>query len=320
MSASSTGSESNPAPELSAGTASEPSVPEPSVVDSDDLEPAAVVSTAIESTEPGVTALGDWGRAMDQALDSQTPEAVAPLAQVILARLPRHLPTYERLLRALWSLKHWQEGDEWGRRLLQADPSNPLAWRAVARAAEERHERAQANMIWRRAFEVSPYAADIRAGLARTSIGVRDPLALTPACLGALYMRGYRWQHAAAIHRSLIAADARRIDFQVNLMVALWRLDSTREAYRLARHLARNHPLLIMPWIVVSVLGDETDLALAQNPLATMDPDGEFVRRWLRLDQASPAERALVRLLPGTPVTLTVTENEVNLLPVESPA
>lgn len=261
--------------------------------------------------------LGRWGLAIDQALDRRDVAVASSLAMVTLTRLPRHLATYERLLRSLWIGKRWEEGGEWGRRLLQADPGNALAWRAVARAAEERRERERANTIWRRAFEVAPYDPDIRAGLVRTSLGGGDPLRLTQACLGALYLRGYRWQHAVAIYRSLIAADSRRIDFQVNLMMALWRLRIGREAYRLARHLVHDHPLLIMPWVVVSALGDENDRTLAQNPLDTMDPDGEFTRHWLRLDLAPPVERTQIPLPFRGAVTFSVTEEEAKLLPLQ---
>ena len=254
------------------------------------------------------------GAAVDQALARGDLAAVTTLVTLALTHLPRHLATYERLLRGLWEDKRWEEGDEWGRRLLQADPGNALAWRAVARAAEERRERERANTIWRRAFEVSPYDPDIRAGLVRTSIGGGDPLRLTQACLGSLYMRGYRWQHAAAIYRALIAADSRRIDFQVNLMTAFWRLGRNREAYRLARTLVRDHPLLIIPWVVLSALGDDADRILARNPLDTMDPDGEFTRGWLRLDLAPPAERANVALPFQGPVMLSVNEEEAKLL------
>ncbi len=92
------------------------------------------------------------------------------LAQVVLKRMPRHLETYQWLLQAAWQLKQWDEGEEWGRRLLQADPNNALAWRAVARGVEERGERAQSHAIWQRAFEVAPFDPDVRSGLSRTSL------------------------------------------------------------------------------------------------------------------------------------------------------
>ncbi|MBK8046536.1 MAG: hypothetical protein IPK16_05030 [Anaerolineales bacterium] len=50
--------------------------------------------------------------------------------------MPRHLATYQRLVRATWQLKRWQEGEDWSRRLLQADPGNAVAWRSLAFAVE----------------------------------------------------------------------------------------------------------------------------------------------------------------------------------------
>ena len=258
--------------------------------------------------------LAAWNRAMAQALLADRPAEVAPLAQVVLRRLPRHLATYQRLLQAMWLLKDWQEGEEWGRRLLQADPNNPLAWRAVARGVEEQGKRAQAHAIWLRAFEVSPYDADIRAGLARTSLDAGNDLRLNRACLATLYRFGFRWRHAVGEYRALVDADPRRIDFQVGLMIALWRLGATADAYTLARRLAAQHPHIIMAWIVTAVAGDENDRALAHNPIRSMDPEGEYARQWLRLADAPSSERAVARLLPKGDVPLKVSKEEARLV------
>ena len=87
------------------------------------------------------TVLADWAVAIEKCFAADAPEAVVPMARVILQKYPRHLATYQRLLRALWRLEQWTEGEEWGRRLLRADPGNALAWRALAMAAEQRGER-----------------------------------------------------------------------------------------------------------------------------------------------------------------------------------
>jgi tetratricopeptide (TPR) repeat protein len=260
------------------------------------------------------TQLDAWGRAMDQTLRAGDAAAVAPLAQVVLERYPRHLPTYARLLEAFWQLRRWEEGEEWARRLLNADPCYGRAWRAVARAAEARQDRAAAHAIWQRAFEVDPYQPDIRVGLSRTTLGDSKPLQISQAGLGTLYLRGYRWSHAATIYRALIAVDARRIDFQINLMTALWRTGDDASAYQLARHLTREHPLLLLPWVVLNDLGDDNDRVLAHNPIATMDPDGEFVRRRLRIDLAPPNERATDKRLATGPVPLAVSPAEAKFL------
>jgi tetratricopeptide (TPR) repeat protein len=236
--------------------------------------------------------------------------AAAALVGVILRRLPRHLPSYQRLLRAAWLLKRWDEGEDWGRRLLRADPANALAWRALARAAEQRNQRAQAQAAWQRAFESEPYEPEIRSGLSRTTLhplgssvaGEPDVLALNPACLARLYLRGYRWERAERLYRQLTTADPRRSDFQVGLLAALWQLNARTEAYGLARTLTQQHPHLLLAWTVLDQLGDLNDQALARNPITTMDPDGEFVRQWLAL----PFERGQVEL--------TVSERERALL------
>ena len=231
--------------------------------------------TATEGTRVATT-LAAWGRAIDRSVDARFPDVAARLAEVVLGQLPHHLPTYGRMLQLCWNEQAWKTGEEWGRRLLQADPGNAMAWRALAQAAEDEDRRAEANIIWRRAFEMSPYDPDIRAGLSRTSLDPHFALEYNLASLAAIYMRGWRWKQAADSYRRLAQADRRRVDFQVSLAVALWQSGQTGEAYGLARHLVEHHPHLLMAWRTLAGTGDENDLALAEYPIATMDPDSEY--------------------------------------------
>jgi tetratricopeptide (TPR) repeat protein len=223
------------------------------------------------------TPLANWNRAIELALHEGKPEAAARLAQVVLRRMPRHLLTYYRLLQATWMLKRWEEGEDWAKRLLQADPCNALAWRALAQASEQRGKRSQAHAIWQRAFEMNPYEPEIRAGLNRTNLDEPNVFALNLACLGAIYVRGGHWEHAAAVYRTLVKADPRRVDFQIYLMLALWQTYATQEAYALARHLVQTQQRLLLAWVVLDAAGDENDQALARSPLETLDPGGDFV-------------------------------------------
>lgn len=273
--------------------------------------PAAPESatSALETRIP----LVQWGQAMDRALTLGEAALAAALAQAVLQRYPRHLATYARLLRAAWLLRRWQEGADWGRRLLQADPGNPTAWQAVARDLENRGDRTAARSVWQRAFESDPYASEIRVGLSRTSLGVAEPLLLNQACLATLYLRSYRWKHAGVVYRSLLEANPRRSDFLAGWMVALWRQGHGQEAYQVARHIVRHQPHVFMAWVVIRAVGDETDRALAQNPILTMDPDGEFVRQRLYLDNAPTAERNSVRSA-GRHTLIAPTSTEMDLL------
>jgi tetratricopeptide (TPR) repeat protein len=229
---------------------------------------------------------------MDLALARGEAEIAARMAQFVLDHLPRHLATYQRLLRVTWLLKRWDEGEDWARRLLQADPGNPWAWQALATAAEQRGQRAQAHAMWQRAFEMSPYAPEIRAGLARTSLDEPNSLALDFACLGMIYLRGLRWEPAARAYRQLVKADPRRIDFQLCLMAALWQGRAHEEAYALARHLVQSKPNLLLAWVVLEAIGDANDKALAAHPITSMDPDGEFVATQLGIPAVPTATNA----------------------------
>jgi len=253
------------------------------------------------------TSLADWSRAIDAAIEAQSAVAATLMAEVVLAYFPRHLPTYLRMLQICWHMERWSEGEEWGRRLLQADPGNSLAWRALARAAELEDKRAQSNIIWRRAFEMSPYEPEIRAGLTRTSLNPPSVLAYDPACLAALYLRGRHWDEAADAYRALVAADQRRVDFQLCLAVALWQMGEEREAYTLARVLVQRHPYLLMAWMTLADIGDEADRALAANPLDTMDPDREYAAAYWGVGERRDD------------ISILVTEEEVELLKYRLP-
>jgi len=258
------------------------------------------------------TILADWSIAIDQCLETARPEEAAALAQIVLRKLPRHLATYQRLLQIAWRLRRWEEGEEWGRRLLRADPGNALAWRALAMAAEQREQRSEAHVIWQRALEAAPYTPEIRAGLVRTTLrplgdaapirADAPPLILNLACLATLYLRGLHWERAGESYKQLLQIDSRRVDFQVGLMAALWQQRARQAAYQLAQQLTTNHPHLLLAWVVRSALGNADDRALAQNPIATMDPDGDFVSSWFGAHYEAPA------------ATLTVSETEAALV------
>jgi tetratricopeptide (TPR) repeat protein len=245
--------------------------------------------TSTASAPFGRQDLAAASAALDAALTADDPQGAAQLAQPILKAWPRHLATYQRLLTAAWRLQRWDEGEDWGRRLLRADPGSASAWQALAMAAEQRSQRAQAHAAWQRAFEAEPYAAEIRAGLSRTMLRTADRaddaavLMLNLACLARLYLKGYRWARAAALYRQLIHAAPQRIDFQAALLAALWQQRARQEALELSRELSQQQPHLFLAWVVLEDVGDVNDKALARNPLTSMDPAGEYTSRWLGL-------------------------------------
>jgi tetratricopeptide (TPR) repeat protein len=251
--------------------------------------------------------LGTWSAAMQRALNEDRPGDAVLLSHVVLRQLPRHLATYLRLIRAAWMLRRWEEGDSWGRRLLRADPSNALAWRAVAMASEQRSERSRSHARWQRAFESDPYEPEIRAGLVRTSVDLARLPALNDSCLATLYLRGMRWEQAAELFAALAERDNRRTDYQIGQLLALWQLGLNEQAYELAGRLTQTQPYLLYAWIVTDATGDANDQALARHPLTTMDPDGDYLRlstglaapdRQVRLNLTEADKEVLERVLP----------------------
>ena len=262
------------------------------------------------NTDAKTVSLTEWNDLIEDLLYTNQPEQAIRALRVVLKQMPQHLPSYERILLATWMLKRWEEGYEWGTRLLRADPSSPAAWRAVAMATEQRTEeqtakstvRGQAHSIWQRAFELDPYGPEIRAGLSRTSLERTHALELNQACLAALHFRSHRWRLAASMYTTLIAANEHRYDFHINRLISLWQGGSRPEAYRLAQWLVHHERTLLLPWIVLEAIGDENDKALALSPIQAMDPDGEYVSNWLKMST------------PREPITIRVNQLEAQMI------
>ncbi len=222
------------------------------------------------------TQLSHWNNVIDNCLAANRPEDALPLIRVILKSLPRHLSTYFRLLQVIWLLQRWDEGRMWALRLLQADPGSELAWAVLARGAEAQANPTLAQRYWTLALENAPYNRPIRQGMSRTLLRQKRPLMLTRPALATLYRMGGRWERAIRIYIELTKAEPRRVDFQSNLLEAMWHCGRTQDALQLARDLILHHPYLLLGWVVSARIGDDDDQALAQAPLAALDPDGEY--------------------------------------------
>lgn len=254
-----------------------------------------------------------WGRSIDRTIRAGQMGRAISMADLVLQQRRRHLPTYQRLIEALWQLRRWEEAGEWGRRLLHADPGNGPAWRAVARQLEAAEERGHAQVAWRRAFECDPFDPAIRVGLNRTNLGQSNPLRLNQAALARLHLRGYHWRQAAGVYGELVETNPQRSDYLVGWALALWRHGRHRDAYHAARYATQHFPHILIPWAILADLGDANDRALAQNPLETMDPDGEFVGMQLRLDNAPPQERSGTTGRTPRPTLIHVPADQVPL-------
>ena len=149
------------------------------------------------------TQLSHWNDVIDGCLAASRAEDALPLIRIILTSLPRHLPTYFRLLQVVWLMRRWHEGREWALRLLSADPGSELAWAVLARCAEADGELALAQRYWTLALENAPYNRPIRQGLSRTLLRQKRPLMLTRPALATLYRMGGRWKRAIRIYAEL---------------------------------------------------------------------------------------------------------------------
>lgn len=247
--------------------------------------------------------LAVWNQAIDELIRSRRAEEALPRIRTVLRNFPRHLPSYFRLLQAIWLLRRWDEGEDWALRLLRADPCNELAWAVLANAAEQQGQLTDARLYWQRAFENAPYNRHIRAGIVRTSPGKENPLALTAAALASLCRMDGRWSRAAALYVAMSGESPQRSDLLCARIESLWRAGEQNEALRQATHLARQEPNCIIAWVVATHAGDETDQALAQAPLAALDADCEYI-----------GVRFGAELAPSRPASIGVSRAEAALL------
>jgi len=257
------------------------------------------MTAQIRDSRASSVPLATWNQTIDELLQNRRAEEAILRIRTVLKSLPRHLPSYFRLLQAIWILRRWDEGQDWALRLLRADPCNELAWGVLANAAEGQGHLAEARRYWQRAFENAPYSQQIRAGVVRTSPGKTDPLQLTPVAFATLCRMDGRWGRAVEIYAALEQEYPRRADLHCARLESLWHCERGGDALLIASHLVRREPNLIVGWVVSALVGDETDQALAQAPLAALDADGEYA-----------AVRFGAELVSGRAVTIGVSSAE----------
>ncbi len=235
--------------------------------------------------------LSAWGKAIDTALDEGEIQQAVALAHLLLRKQPRHLVTYERIIHLCWTARRWEEGREWGLRLLRGDPSNVLGWGILALGAEKRAEKqaerggqadlSTAHGLWDRALALDPYNAEVRAGWQRTANDSAAQPVLTQAALAFLQLRAKRWASALPLFATLSRLDSGQVIYSMGRLLSLWRTQDGPTARGLAQELTASHRSMLAGWLVLASVGDLNDRAIAQGHVQSLDPDGEYATRWL---------------------------------------
>ena len=247
----------------------------------------------IDEGNEATVQLSAWGKAIDTALDEGEIHRAVALAQLLLRKQPRHLATYERIIHLCWTARRWEEGREWGLRLLRGDPSNVLGWGILALSAEKRAEKqaegggqtnlSTAHSLWDRALALDPYNAEVRAGWQRTATDLTTQPVLTQAALAFLQLRAKRWEAALPQFFALSRLDSGQVIYSQGYLLSLWRTQDSRAARQLAQELTTTHRGMLAGWLVLASMGDVNDRAIAQGHVQSLDPDGEYATRWLGL-------------------------------------
>ena len=249
----------------------------------------------IDEGNEATVQLSAWGKAIDTALDEGEIHRAVALAQLLLRKQPRHLATYERIIHLCWTARRWEEGREWGLRLLRGDPSNVLGWGILALGAEKRAEKraekqaerggqadlSTAHGLWDRALALDPYNAEVRAGWRRTANDPTTQPVLTQAALAFLQLRAKEWASALPLFDTLSRLDSGQVIYSMGRLLSLWRTQNGPGARGLAQELTASHRSMLAGWLVLASVGDVNDRAIAQGHVQSLDPDGEYATRWL---------------------------------------
>ncbi len=216
---------------------------------------------------------------LDQHLDEGRLEAAATVLRGLLVQRPLHLPAYERALSLTWQLGSFRECESMALRLLNADPLNLTAHTVLASLAERRTgpQSDESVRLWQAAWHLKPLNQEIR----QHWLAAQGNLELDIPALGFLRMYGRHWPEAASLFAQLCEQYPEREDWRLAWVISLWRGYEREEAWKMARTLVNRNRYLLAGWHILSVVGDQTDQAIAQTYTAMLDPDGSHTQHML---------------------------------------
>ncbi len=132
------------------------------------------------------------------------------------------------------------------RRVLSADPEDPVAYTSLATIFQRQGLISEAAWHLERAYELVPDNMQTRKDLLRL-YAERDGkypsrLRLTPGALARLYFREGLFTQAISEFRTIASESPRRLDARVALAEALWRADQVHQSSQVAQDLLQALP------------------------------------------------------------------------------
>jgi len=187
---------------------------------------------------------------------------------------------------------------------LVRQPRHPATCLGLGLIAEDEGVNEAALAFCQVAWELAPNQMALREPLTRVSLrryGSDGELQLTHAALAQMHASASRLRRAVAEYRLALAQLPTRIDLQLGLLEALWRLGEDGEALQLASGIVEQHPECAPALVILSDLeqrdGNTRHAEELLTRLRAVDPDGALVAAMLSLNAG--ADQQFLALAPA---------------------
>ncbi len=198
----------------------------------------------------------------------------------ILGYFPKNLATYQLLGKALLEERRFDDAAAIFRRVLSATPYSFVAHIGMAIVGEEEGNLEQAIGYMERAFETRSHNAAVHSELKRLC-GQRDGaepsrIRLTEGALARLYLRGAHCSLAVDELRPALEEYPDRIDLQVMLAEALWKIGRRIEAVKVCQDILERLPFSLDANLILYAIWTGAD------------GDEEATAHWKRVEALDP--------------------------------
>ncbi|HYI16458.1 MAG TPA: tetratricopeptide repeat protein [Thermomicrobiales bacterium] len=187
---------------------------------------------------------------------------------------------------------------------LTRNPRHPATCLGLGLIAEDQGANEAALAFCQVAWELAPNQSALREPLTRVSLrryGSDGELQLTHAALAQMHASASRLRRAVAEYRLALAQLPARVDLQLGLLEALWRLGSESEALQLARGIVEQYPECAPALVILTDLeqrgGNTRRADELLKRLRAVDPDGAIVAGMLPLN--ARADQQFLSLSPA---------------------
>jgi cytochrome c-type biogenesis protein CcmH/NrfG len=215
-----------------------------------------------------------------QALQNDAVDTAIGMLQHTLVYFPQLIEGHRLLGEAYLRASQHDLAELAFERVLRSDPENVAAYYGLGLVRWEQGQALEAMRLFERALEIQPNLIELRTQLRRfydQSDDINHQFRLSHGGLGRLYARGHLYDEAISEFRAALDDEPERIEIQVALAEALWRMTQDDEAAQLCRELIAQEPDLLKPVLLLSLIsleaGERDEGEALWRRAATYDPE-----------------------------------------------